>query len=485
MSQNTLNKEVIQALKVFCKEIKKSKIENEQYKFLTDEIIKIIEYLKTYNVIFIPFLGGSNAGKTTIINGIIGKDILPTAMKECTKRGIIIRYSDNDDISLRKANLESEQVLDKTNYFFHAGHEICRGEKDVKETLKGLNYDFNKNEEDSFYYIRTRIKLFDEMGLDPSLKEMIYLIDFPGYGTGNAFEKEIYNQVMSICNSFVFVVKNSVIKENKTKEMLDSIFTQAKEQKGKLISQFIKSCLFVLNNEQNQTTSPKDLERAKGDVQTIISGINTNDVNLCFFNAKYYMNYCDNLNYFSNIKELIDNEYKNYNDIRSELIKNPDSPQVNIQKSFCEYFYNILVNKKNLFESKMKKSQQISPEVESDFTEKFNEINERENMKDLKKYEKNIKLILSFYKENINNMKILKESNINGFQSIFHSQIKNYNDSMQEDLKDKMNNIITTLDMFFRKDFKERKKDLNEVDQFLTQIKFEKEKIIKLKKENE
>jgi hypothetical protein len=82
-------------------------------------------------------------------------------------------------------------------------------------------------------------------------------------------------------------------------------------------------------------------------------------------------------------------------------------------------------------------------------------------------------------------MKILKESNINGFQSIFHSQIKNYNDSMQEDLKDKMNNIITTLDMFFRKDFKERKKDLNEVDQFLTQIKFEKEKIIKLKKENE
>jgi hypothetical protein len=82
-------------------------------------------------------------------------------------------------------------------------------------------------------------------------------------------------------------------------------------------------------------------------------------------------------------------------------------------------------------------------------------------------------------------MKILKESNINGFQSIFHSQIKNYNDSMQEDLKDKMNNIITTLDMFFRKDFKEIKKDLNEVDQFLTQIKFEKEKIIKLRKENE
>ena len=458
MSQNTLNKEVINALKVFCKEIKKSKIDNEQYKFITDEILKIIEYLKTYNVIFIPFLGGSNAGKTTIINGIIGKDILPTDLNECTKRGILIRYSDTDDISLRKANFESEQFLDKTNYFFHAGHEICRGEKDVKETLKGLNYDFNKNEEDSFYYIRTRIKLFDEMGLDPSLKEMIYLIDFPGYGTGNVFEKEIYNKVMSICNSFVFVVKNSVIKENNTKAVLDSIFTKAKEQKGKLISQFIKSCLFVLNNAPNQTTNQKDLERAKGDVQTIISGINTNDVNLCFFNAKYYLNYCDNFNYFSNIKELIDNEYKNYNGIKNQLIKNPESSQINIQKSFCEYFYNILINKRNLFDGKMKKGQQISPEIESDVTEKFNEINEKENMKDLKKYEKNIKLILSFFKDNLNNMKTLKESNIIKFKNIFYSQIK---------------------------DFKERKKDIKEVNNFVTSINLEKDKIKNLKKEND
>jgi len=485
MSQSALNKEVIQALKVFCKEIKKSKIENEQYKFITDEILKIIEYLKTYDVIFIPFLGGSNAGKTTIINGIIGKDILPTDLNECTKRGIIIRYSDTDDISLRKANFESEQVLDKTNYFFHAGHEICKGEKDVKETLKGLNYDFNENEEDSFYYIRARIKLFDEMGLDPSLKEMIYLIDFPGYGTGNVFEKEIYNKVMSICNSFVFVVKNSVIKENNTKAVLDSIFTQAKEQKGKLISQFIKSCLFVLNNSPNQTTNQKDLERAKVDVQTIISGINTNDVNLCFFNAKYYLNYCDNFNYFFNIKELIDNEYKNYNDIKSQIIKNPESYKGNIQKSFCEYFYNILLNKRDLIDGKMKKSQQISPDIESDVIEKLNEINEKENMKDLKKYEKNIKLILSFFKDNLNNMKTLKESNINGFKSIFYSQIKDFNDNMQEEIKEKMNNIITTLDMFFRKDFKERKKDIKEVNNFVTSINLEKDKIKNLKKEND
>jgi len=39
--------------------------------------------------------------------------------------------------------------------------------------------------------------------------------------------------------------------------------------------------------------------------------------------------------------------------------------------------------------------------------------------------------------------------------------------------------------MFFRKDFKERKKDIKEVNNFITSINLEKDKIAKLKKENE
>ena len=487
INQNTgLNKEVIKALKNFCKEIENFKIENEKYQYLTNEIIKTIEYLKTYDVIFIPFLGGSNAGKTTIINGIIGKDILPNDMNECTKRGIIIRYADSNGISLRKANFKAEKFLDKTNYFFEAGHEICKGEEKVKDTLKGLNYGFNEKEEDSFYYIRTRIKLFDELGLDTSLKKMIYLIDFPGYGTGNVFEKEIYNKTMSICNSFIFVVRNSVIKENSAKIVLDSIFNQAKEQKNKLTSQFIKSCLFILNNDQSQSTTKDDLERAKGDMQSIIKGINSDDINLCFFNAKYYLNYRDNFNYFSNIKELIDDEFKNYNEKKSEIIRNP-SAHVNIQKSFSEYFYKALVNKQSLFDTKKKKDQQISPEVESDLTSKFNEMDEKdkENMKDSKKYAKKIKESLSFCKENINNMKILKESNINEFKEAFHSRIKYFNDNMQKELKVKMNNLISILDMFFKSDYEERKKNSKDVDKFIGNIDNEKSKIDKLNEENE
>ena len=94
-----------------------------------------------------------------------------------------------------------------------------RGIKQVTDTLKGLNYEFTDIEEDSFYYIETNIRLFNDLKLDDSLKRMIYLIDFPGYGTNNKFIKnKIYQKFLSICNSFIFVVRNSVIKENSTKK---------------------------------------------------------------------------------------------------------------------------------------------------------------------------------------------------------------------------------------------------------------------------
>lgn len=55
---------------------------------------------------------------------------------------------------------------------------------------------------------------------------------------------------------------------------------------------------------------------------------------------------------------------------------------------------------------------------------------------------------------------------------------------MQKELKIKMNKIISDLDLFFKKDFKETKKDLKGVEQFVTNINKEKDKIQKLRDEN-
>ena len=44
---------------------------------------------------------------------------------------------------------------------------------------------------------------------------------------------------MNICNSFIFVVRNSVIKEVKNKEILGNLFTQTGNKRSKLSLSYI------------------------------------------------------------------------------------------------------------------------------------------------------------------------------------------------------------------------------------------------------
>lgn len=168
---------------------------------------------------------------------------------------------------------------------------------------------------------------------------MIYLIDLPGFGTGNNFFdiNEIYKKTMSISNSFIFVVKNSIIMENENKRMLNDIFESVKEQKRQFSSKFIKSCLFVLNSDDNQKTEEKDIKIAKVEINEILIGIKKEDIKLCFFNAKFYLNYCDNYNYFFNLNDSFKFEYDNFNIYNEKLY---EYPGINKKyKSFYEYLY--------------------------------------------------------------------------------------------------------------------------------------------------
>jgi hypothetical protein len=469
-----LNLDIIKHLKVFCKEIEQTDTGNEKFKSITDELIRVIEFLKIYDVVFIPFLGPSNAGKSTIINGIIGKEILPTDLNECTKRGIIIKYSNDENPIIIKADFKEEQFLGKTNYYFEANNTVIgNGIDQVKETLKGLNYQFNEKEENSFYYIKTKIKLFDDLGFDDSLKQMIYLIDFPGFGTGNVFEKEIYNKVMSICNSFIFVVRNTVIKENTNKLMFKQIFEQAKNNKKVFISKFLKSCLFVFNNDKDQTTTQEDLDKVRNDIKYLLNHndkdndiIEDDDIKACFFNAKYYSNYCFNYNYFYNLKELFDMEYKNYQEAKCNLYKQPNSKEINLDNTFFDYLYKILYSKvKNEFEVKISAKQEIDKNILNAINDKINEIKEKENLND-SKYENKILQLLSFSQENISKIKTLKESGVENLRDVLSNQINCINKSKQEELRANLDNVIISLDMFFQRDFSERIKDFNKIEEF-------------------
>lgn len=337
------NKEIIKQLELFYNEFKNSNSDLDKIHIsnLSAKIQKLIEYLNIYDVIFIPFLGASNAGKSTIINGIIGRDLLPTDLKECTKRGIIIRYSDKENV-IKKADFKEEDFSNKKYYYLHArDYIIGKGDEQIKQTLKGLNYKFNEREEDSFYYVKTKIKLFDDLGLEKSLKEMIYLIDFPGYGTGNFFKSDICKNVISICNTFIFVTRNSIIRNKDTKTMLDS-FLQAKENKQQFTSQLIKSSLFIFNNDINQNSTLENLDNGKNDIQGMIKGVEKEDIKLCFFNAKYYTNYCSTYNCFYNLDDMLKNEYKDYSYKNSSFFS--DRIAI-INSNFPQHLLDILIEK--------------------------------------------------------------------------------------------------------------------------------------------
>ena len=474
---NELNKKLINELEVFGQKIQNNKIHDDNFKNMINQIARFIQFLKIYNVILIPFLGESNVGKSTIINGIIGKEILPTYSNECTKRGIIIKYINSDETFIYKAKFKEEKdILGNINYFFSvifSNDLIGKGLEQVKDTLKGLNYQFNEKEEDSFYYIKTKIKLFDEMELNESLKEMIILIDFPGFGTGNIFEKKkIYEKVMSICNSFTFVVRNSLIRENTTQNRLKSLFDLAQMQKKKFSTQFLKSSLFILNNDKDQSKNEEDLNLAKIEFQKIleIDKEDINNIKLCFFNAKYYENYINNYNYFYNINDLFNNEYEEYKNRKRSFFKNPLSYRKREDQEFFDLLYNNLRTKiKEIYEVKnikiALKKQQIKENIKEDLIKNVDEINNEENLNYGKLPEMKDKLlkIISFGQDHISELKSLQESNINKFNESLKNQINYINSVKQEDLGEEMENVINLLDNFFKRDFQERKKDLNEI----------------------
>ena len=323
--------------------------------------------------------------------------------------------------------------------------------------MKGLNYKFNDKEEDSFYYIKTRIKLFDDLGLDKSLKEMIYLIDFPGYGTGNFFENGICNKVISICNSFIFVSRNSVIKSKETKVALDSFF-EAKESVKKFSSQLIRSSIFVFNIDVEQTSNEEDIEKAKGDIKELIKGVEKKDINLSFYNAKFYLNYCYVYNYFYNFETSIRKEYNDFVHINSGYVFSADMKTVN--NKFPKHLLDKLVEKARKFRVKMSKKQKFDSQIELCVNNFLKEIEEDNNQN-----KNNIIKVASFCKENITKFDLFAESKIENFKDVLKTQINYVNEKKQKELRESINKIVSTLDLFFAKNFDEKKKE-QEIEEF-------------------
>jgi hypothetical protein len=123
-------------------------------------------------------------------------------------------------------------------------------------------------------------------------------------------------------------------------------------QKYKVFSGIIKSCNFILNNDNSKNIKESDVIKAKKDILQIISKENDkydlNSINLCYFNAKYFCDYCNDYNYFFNLEETFENEYNNYIENKINNFKWPE-----LKNKEYKTFFGFLNNQLN---DKLKKS---------------------------------------------------------------------------------------------------------------------------------
>ena len=146
---------------------------------INSKLRRLKKYIKNGKNIYIPFIGGSSTGKSTILNSIIGYKLFPESESECTTRGIIIKYG--KEVELYEVKVETENNF----YIFEEDRLISRTVKKVQEYLKCLNYQYGKDESKYFYIIKTPIKFFDDYKFEEELKEKVFLVDLPGSDTSN------------------------------------------------------------------------------------------------------------------------------------------------------------------------------------------------------------------------------------------------------------------------------------------------------------
>ena len=276
---------------------------------------------KTSQYLYIPFLGPSSSGKSTILNTLIGFKLLPTHKNICTKKGILIKYWDKPDPAIRRTYLR-----DCNNYFEPDEKEIAFGVENIQRILEAGNYEFSKNREDFFFEIDVNIRFINELNFDNDLKEKICFIDLPGYGTNNEFEEQnIYTDLIDFCYLFVFVVFNLTIKENKNQNLLNRIFQKKAKSRGITSNTFLEKCLFIVNADEKQEISEKTLNQAKADIIYIINNKKNknyfNDINICFYNAKFYEQYLSKLIYYKSGVNIIQTEYKAYKNLKAKSLK--------------------------------------------------------------------------------------------------------------------------------------------------------------------
>ena len=158
----------------------------------------------------IAFIGNISVGKSTVLNTLIGEEILPTKNNECTYRGIIIKHKDIDDYELYRTNMVeiAPETGDTAFISFQPEKEpYCKTKEDITSYLKNKNADKNEiGNKDAFITIQGKLKIFDYIKLDKKIIDKIEFLDLPGYDKeSNPFNQKYNSVALRFSNISVYI----------------------------------------------------------------------------------------------------------------------------------------------------------------------------------------------------------------------------------------------------------------------------------------
>ena len=404
----------------------------------------------------IAFIGNISVGKSSVLNSIIGKDLLPTNDKECTYRGIIIRHVPSETFRLYKTNLETRGVgIDEYYYFIDQKRPYCQSVEKIKSYLNNKNNDKKINDKDAYLVITGPLKIFEFIKLDQDIISKIEFIDLPGLDRkNNVFnDGNYYKKILRFSNCCIYINEPKTIDDKGSVEMMTRQYESDKQKIfPKFRAHFIKTCLFLFN-KSDQIESEQDKikleDRILKNIAPLEKNLKRNDMNISYFSGKFFLKYLKVYYLYVDLLEkkpyyFILNLYDKYNKKFSRFFK-----------SFKTY----IIDKISKIEERFSLEDIELVEAPENFKTKI--INE------VKKYEKMCKYKLlkdNDYDEVIERLynvnKNLKKANLSNtyyspqFFFDLKKAIENSQNLFKENFQQSFEYLFENLDMLFDKELK-------------------------------
>jgi len=442
----------------------------EEFEIFLNETFKLIDpmnELKAFQMSFqslrekflrrklrIILIGNIGVEKSKVLNFIIGNNVLPTDESKCINKGIIISNSDSEDFKLYITKLIPKGTgYDEFYYFETQQNPFLVGIEDIKLYLRNKNNDNNISNVDEFYSITGKLKMFDFLGFNDELKNMIELIYLPSSDKKN---KEYFKKIIKNANCRIYVNESKTINDEKIaiKYIIDKEKVLPNFQNN-----FIKTCLFLVNKSDTNIKEEKMISNNLFDnISKVEKEIEKNDINISFVSEKDFKYLLDKYYYYIEILDknpslLYDKLYNQYNNNINKFFNN---------SSFSKYVYEELSNIEKFFKLNKENENEIELQIQEQLRRNIRKSFKNKNGDILFSWKDGEEIIekLSIINQQLKKKDFLKDIYLNTFLKI--KNVLYYSEILQkQNLENYLILFFECADILFNKELEEEILDNN------------------------